>query len=181
MQQSNDISYPPSSQQQTRHTLPQRANGADRRTEGRTPKRYTDPAAHANYRVVGVKFGSVHEYSVGRLVQLRDVTWKPQTAVLSVCSSVLSTCSSVISVRSSILSVCTSVLTSAAASPASAAASSHLQQRHQRLHPRPHICSSLLSVCSNILSVCSCVLGICNSVLSVCSVNTRKNGYVGYS
>jgi len=53
--------------------------------------------------VVGVKFGSVHEYSVGRLVQLRDVTWKPQTAVLSVCSSVLA---------------------SAAASPASAAASS---------------------------------------------------------
>jgi len=46
VQQSIDISQPPGPQQQTRRTLMQRANGTDRRTDGRTPYRYTDPALH---------------------------------------------------------------------------------------------------------------------------------------
>jgi len=44
VQQSIDISYPPSPQQQTRRTLLQRTNGIDRRTDGH--RAVTDRAPH---------------------------------------------------------------------------------------------------------------------------------------
>jgi len=37
--------------------------------------------------MVGIELRAVHQHSVGRFVQLRDVTWKPRTAVVSVCTS----------------------------------------------------------------------------------------------
>jgi len=47
VQQSIDISCPPGPQQQTRRTLLQRSTaGTDRWKDGRTPYRYTDPAAY---------------------------------------------------------------------------------------------------------------------------------------
>jgi len=50
VQQSINVTYEPGPQQQTRRTLPQRANGTDRqtdkRTDGRTPYRFIAPAAH---------------------------------------------------------------------------------------------------------------------------------------
>jgi len=48
VQQSIDISYPPSPQQQTHRTLLQRTNGTDRQTDGRTDghRAVTDRAPH---------------------------------------------------------------------------------------------------------------------------------------
>jgi len=42
VQQSIDISNPPGPQQQTHRTLLQRANGTEKRTDGRTPYRFQD-------------------------------------------------------------------------------------------------------------------------------------------
>jgi len=47
VQQPIDICYPAGPQQQTRRTLPQRANGTDRQTDGRTDTLpLHSPAAH---------------------------------------------------------------------------------------------------------------------------------------
>jgi len=46
-QLTTDIAYSPGARQQTRRTLPRRANGTERRTDGRTPYRYIHPAAYS--------------------------------------------------------------------------------------------------------------------------------------
>jgi len=54
LQQSGDIACPLGSQQQTRRTLLWRANGTDRRIDGRTPYRFIDPAPHTTPRTVPI-------------------------------------------------------------------------------------------------------------------------------